>query len=70
VKTLGIKIASKKVKNGWKGYWRCINKEINIEKDVEIVRTNQYDAERDAIIDAKSFSEINGVVLITEGYRI
>ena len=70
MKILGIKVSSKKVKDGWKGYWRCVNSEINIEKDVEIVRTNQYDAERDAIIDAKSFSEINGVVLITEGYRI
>jgi hypothetical protein len=70
VKTLGIKVSSKKVDNGWKGYWRCFTNNINIENVIDIIRTNQYDAEKDAIIDAKQFSEMNDIAFISEGYRI
>jgi hypothetical protein len=65
VQTLKIKISSKKVDNGWKGYWKCIDPGVCVESISTNVRTNEYDAEKDAINSAKLFSQVNKIIIFT-----
>ena len=77
MKTYGIKVCAQEIeviKNDplkrWEGYWGYKTKWYTVMFYTGILRTNKYDAEHDAILDAQKYSKKEGVTLITEGYVV
>ena len=77
MKILGIKISAERYamcKNDpdtrYEGYWYYRTKKDSVLISTGIIRRNRYDAEHDAILNAKRYSKQNNVTFITEGYEI
>ena len=76
MQTIGVKIASERINIQrsfpepvlYEGYWRFTTVEQTVIRKTGIQRKSEYDAERDAILNAKEYSTTHGVQFITEGY--
>ncbi len=68
MRVLGVKVSAALNGDSWYGYWSCnvIGKLV----DSTTPRSNEYDAHKDALLDAQKYSRKNNLTFITEGYTI
>ena len=70
MQTIGVKISSERtdMRRSYEGYWRFTTTEQTVIRKTGIERKSSYDAEKDAILNAKQYSIKHGITFIAEGY--
>ena len=69
MQSFGIVVSSEKMINGYRGLWFC-RSGLYIDRYSHVIRETEEEAENDALLIAKEYSDKHKIAFIVGGYTL